>query len=118
MTQPDTSGRRAGIVLGVGLGGFFDGIVFHQLLQWRHMVSNWRLPENVENMGLNNWVGLFHVLTYIFVLASRLMLRRDARRPDFSGTTAGLKGAFLIGWGGFNMVEGLVDHVILGVRPM
>ncbi|MCK1539441.1 DUF2243 domain-containing protein, partial [Bradyrhizobium sp. 176] len=29
----------AGVLLGLGLGGFFDGIVFHQLLQWHHMLS-------------------------------------------------------------------------------
>jgi uncharacterized membrane protein len=25
----------AGLVLGIGLGGFVDGILLHQLLQWR-----------------------------------------------------------------------------------
>jgi uncharacterized membrane protein len=29
----------AGVVLGIGLGGFFDGIVFHKLLQWHHMLT-------------------------------------------------------------------------------
>jgi uncharacterized membrane protein len=29
----------AGVALGVGLGGFFGGIVFHQLLQWHHMLT-------------------------------------------------------------------------------
>jgi uncharacterized membrane protein len=28
-----------GLLLGAGLGGFFDGILFHQLLQWHNMVS-------------------------------------------------------------------------------
>jgi uncharacterized membrane protein len=27
----------AGILLGLGLGGFFDGIILHQVLQWHHM---------------------------------------------------------------------------------
>ena len=31
--------RTAGIVLGIGLGGFFDGIVLHQILQWHHMLT-------------------------------------------------------------------------------
>jgi Predicted membrane protein (DUF2243) len=31
----------AGVLFGLGLGGFFDGIVLHQLLQWHHMLSNW-----------------------------------------------------------------------------
>jgi uncharacterized membrane protein len=30
----------AGIFFGLGLGGFFDGIVLHQLLQWHHMLSS------------------------------------------------------------------------------
>ena len=34
--------KSAGILLGVGLGGFFDGIVLHQLLQWHHMITNIR----------------------------------------------------------------------------
>ena len=27
-----------GVVLGIGLGGFVDGIVLHQILRWHHMV--------------------------------------------------------------------------------
>ena len=34
--------KAAGFLLGLGLGGFFDGIVLHQLLQWHHMASSWR----------------------------------------------------------------------------
>jgi uncharacterized membrane protein len=30
--------RRAGVILGLGLGGLIDGIVFHQVLQWHHMI--------------------------------------------------------------------------------
>jgi uncharacterized membrane protein len=29
----------SGILFGLGLGGFFDGIVLHQVLQWHHMLS-------------------------------------------------------------------------------
>jgi hypothetical protein len=32
--------RLPGIILGVGLGGFVDGIVLHQLLQWHHMLTS------------------------------------------------------------------------------
>src|SRR5687767_3247016 len=27
-------------ILGIGLGGFVDGIAFHQILQWHEMLSN------------------------------------------------------------------------------
>ena len=40
----------AGIFFGLGLGGFFDGIVLHQILQWHHMLSSVGYPpENLEN---------------------------------------------------------------------
>jgi hypothetical protein len=35
----DERGRLTtpGILLGLGLGGFVDGIVLHQILQWHHI---------------------------------------------------------------------------------
>jgi hypothetical protein len=52
----DTRGNgatAASVVLGVGLGGFIDGIILHQLLQWHHMLSSWRLPTSIENLDAN-----------------------------------------------------------------
>jgi nucleoside-diphosphate kinase len=34
-----TRTRAPGILLGIGLGGFVDGIVLHQMLQWHHMLT-------------------------------------------------------------------------------
>ena len=46
----------AGILLGVGIGGFFDGIVFHQVLQWHHLVTSaGHPPDSVENLKLNTF---------------------------------------------------------------
>lgn len=28
-----------GLALGFGFGGFFDGILLHQILQWHHLLS-------------------------------------------------------------------------------
>ncbi len=39
-TTAPNSIRLPGIVLGVGLGGFVDGILLHQLLQWHHMLTS------------------------------------------------------------------------------
>ena len=51
MTTPATLDRRplvtAGLVLGLGMGGFVDGIVFHQLLQTHNMLSARREPNSV-----------------------------------------------------------------------
>jgi uncharacterized membrane protein len=32
--------RLPGLFLGIGLGGFVDGIVLHQILQWHHLLTN------------------------------------------------------------------------------
>lgn len=38
-----------GIILGVGLGGFLDGIVLYQLLQWHHMLTS----TDSDRLGLD-----------------------------------------------------------------
>lgn len=55
----------AGILLGLGLGGFFDGIVLHQILQWHHMATSAGYPaDSLENLKLNTLLdGLFHAST-------------------------------------------------------
>ena len=35
----------AGLLLGTGLGGFVDGILLHQILQWHNMLSSVRPPD-------------------------------------------------------------------------
>ena len=43
----------AGILLGTGLGGFVDGIVLHQILQWHNMLSSIRPPTDLITMKYN-----------------------------------------------------------------
>jgi uncharacterized membrane protein len=44
----------AGVLFGLGLGGFFDGIVLHQILQWHHMLTSAGYPPtSVENLEIN-----------------------------------------------------------------
>ena len=71
----------AGILFGLGLGGFFDGIVLHQVLQWHHMLSTWYPVNTIENLELNTfWDGIFHSATYLFVVAALFVLWRTAKR--------------------------------------
>jgi len=106
----------AGILFGLGLGGFFDGIVLHQLLQWHHMLSSWYPINSVENLKLNTlWDGIFHSATYLFVLAGLVILWRQAHRGHLYWSNRLLVGTVLMGFGAFNVVEGLVDHHLLGI---
>jgi hypothetical protein len=68
----DARGLRSGIVLGVGLGEFVDGILLYQLLQWHHMLSGtnhdrvglkYYNPDTVSGLEMNTlWDGVFHAV--------------------------------------------------------
>lgn len=107
----------AGILFGLGLGGFFDGIVLHQVLQWHHMLSSWYPIDSIPNLELNTlWDGVFHSATYVFVTLGLFILWRRARRRHLTWSGKLMAGTLLIGWGLFNLVEGVIDHQILGVH--
>jgi uncharacterized membrane protein len=106
-----------GILFGIGFGGFFDGIVFHQLLQWHHMVSGWYPPDNLPNLRLNTlWDGIFHSLTWSVLVLAVYGFVRAARRGRPVKSLRRLAASALMGWGLFNLVEGVADHVVLGVH--
>lgn len=107
----------AGVLFGLGLGGFFDGIILHQVLQWHHMLSSWYPVNSIENLELNTfWDGVFHSGTYLFVVAGLFILWRHAHRRHLYWSNKLLTGTMLVGFGAFNVVEGIVDHQLLGVH--
>lgn len=107
----------AGILFGLGLGGFFDGIVLHQLLQWHHILSSWYPVNTIENLELNTrWDGAFHSATYLFVIAGLFSLWRTAQTHHLFWSSNLLTGTMLIGFGAFNVIEGLIDHHLLGIH--
>lgn len=107
-----------GILFGIGFGGFFDGIVFHQLLQWHHMVSTWYPPDTLVNLRFNTvWDGIFHSFNYVLLVIAVYRLAGSGRLPGRRAWAPRPLGAcLLIGWGCFNLVEGVVDHLALGVH--
>lgn len=107
----------AGFLLGVGLGGFVDGILFHQILQWHSMISSKIPPDDLVRMKINMlWDGLFHAFTWLMTVAGVALLWRAARRDDVPWRGATFVGAIALGWGLFNAVEGIIDHQLLGIH--
>src|SRR3954452_15193725 len=108
----------AGILLGLGLGGFFDGIVFHQILQWHHMLSSaGHPPDTVENLKLNTLAdGLFHASTYVLTALGVIVLWGASRTSHQRWSGKHLVGTILIGFGLFNIVEGTINHHLLGIH--
>ena len=113
----------AGTALGIGMGGFVDGILFHQIIQLHNMLSA-RYPVrdvNVETLAVNLeinmfWDGLFHVFTWIMTAVGIVLLWRATGRRDVPHSTKTLLGALALGWGLFNLVEGIIDHLLLQVH--
>ncbi|GAB1538610.1 DUF2243 domain-containing protein [Scytonema sp. NUACC21] len=107
----------AGIFIGLGLGGFFDGIVLHQILQWHHMLSNVRPPTTVPNIDVNTvWDGLFHAFDWIMTVIGVILLWRAGRGDDVPWSSNLFFGSVFLGAGLFNLVEGVIDHHILGIH--
>ena len=107
-----------GVLLGVGLGGFIDGILLHQVLQWHHLLTSTSQHPSTTVSGLEaNTLadGLFHLVTYLFVIAGVYLIWRDGRAGR-SATAPRLAGSMLVGWGAFNLVEGVVDHQVLAIH--
>jgi uncharacterized membrane protein len=119
-TETGTNRRpliTAGLVLGNGMGGFVDGIAFHQLLQVHNMLSARRPPTNPVDIKVNMvWDGLFHTFTWTATAVGIWLLFRAGQRPDVQWSGRTLFGSMLAGWGVFNLVEGLIDHHLLHVH--
>ncbi|HUS31476.1 MAG TPA: DUF2243 domain-containing protein [Kofleriaceae bacterium] len=106
----------AGLVLGIGLGGFLDGIVLHQILQWHEMMSSVVPPDGLVEVKYNMiWDGLFHAGVWLTTVLGVLLLVRAARRGRVRSKRI-FGGSLLGGWGLFNFIEGLVDHQLLGLH--
>jgi len=106
--------------MGVGLGGFVDGILLHQILQWHHMLTgeNGGEPmDTVAGLETNTLVdGFFHVATWAFVAVAMFLTVRAWQRRELAPPWRGHLGMLLAGWGVFNVVEGAIDHHILGIH--
>jgi uncharacterized membrane protein len=106
--------RNAALLLGAGLGGFLDGIALHQIAHWHQMLSTRVPPATLEamkqNMAADGW---FHLAAWLVTLASVFLLRSAVRGAGPMPSARGFTGYLLIGWGAFNVVEGIVDHHLL-----
>jgi uncharacterized membrane protein len=109
--------RTSGLLFGLGLGGFLDGIVLHEILQWHHMVSADPPPTTLAGLKVNTVAdGLFHLGTWLLVVAAAITSIAAWRQGRLAPNLSFQCGLLLAGWGIFDVVEGLVDHQILGVH--
>jgi uncharacterized membrane protein len=112
--------RAPAFVLGLGLGGFVDGIVLHQILQWHHILTGdggGEPMDTVAGLEANTLAdGLFHASTWILVSIATALIVRAWQRGRLAPPWSLHVGMLLAGWGVFNLVEGVVDHHLLGLH--
>jgi uncharacterized membrane protein len=111
--------RASGLLYGIGFGGFVDGIVLHQILQWHHMVSavDGRDPGTLAGLEANTVAdGFFHLGTWVAAVAGMVTALIAWRQGRIAPSWSFHLGLVVVGWGLFNLVEGLVDHHLLGVH--
>ena len=115
-----TAPKAPAFVMGLGLGGFVDGILLHQILQWHHMLSGAPGGESMRTVvGLEaNTLadGFFHLATWFLVAGGSWLMLRAWREGRIAPPWRAHLGMLLVGWGIFNLVEGLIDHQLLGIH--
>ncbi|MCO6416916.1 DUF2243 domain-containing protein [Siccirubricoccus sp. KC 17139] len=101
----------AGALMGFAFGGFLDGILLHQILQWHHLLSGWRPGGTIGLLRWHvQWDGVFHAAHYL-VLAFGLALLWP--RPGH-GRVFGA--GFAIGFGAWHVLDAVVNHWALGLH--
>lgn len=111
--------RAAGLLYGLGLGGFVDGIVLHQVLQWHHMLSDTRDNPMTTVAGLEaNTIadGFFHIATWFLLLGASIVTLAQWQQRRLPPNWRLHFSLVIAGWGIFNLIEGLINHQVLSVH--
>lgn len=116
--NPDTSLRFlyssrnlwAGVLFGIGLMAFIDEIIFHQLLHWHHFYDRATTDIGLVSDGILSAFSLAATVGGLFLYAD--LRRRNAWWP------VKWTGGILVGAGGFQLYDGIIDHKVLRVHQV
>jgi uncharacterized membrane protein len=110
---PDSDRHRsllATFAIGVGLMAAVDEIVFHQLLAWHHFFD-----RSTPAIGLLS-DGLLHAAELILLVAGFALIAELRQRNALVGSWAWA--GIVLGLGGFQLFDGIVDHKVLRVHQI
>ena len=102
----------SGVLLGIGVAGTLDEVIFHQLLRWHnfyvHTTLDWRIVSD----------GLFHAFSSLVLVLAAWRLWRQPRLHSRSEEARVLLAGTLLGAGGFNFYDGTIQHKLLRLHPI
>lgn len=101
--------QAAGLV-GIGVMAAVDEIIFHQVLSWHHFYD-----RSTTEIGLLS-DGLLHAAELVAIVAGFFLLLdlKRSRSLDKDRAWAG----FVLGLGGFQLFDGLIDHKVLRLHQI
>ena len=113
--QPQEAAPRSrnivsGALLGIGIAGFIDETVFHQLLHWHHFYD-----KSTPTIGLVS-DGVFHAVSWFATIGSLFLLADIRRRGGFLRDQ--WFGAILLGAGGFQLYDGTIQHKLMRLHQI
>ncbi len=102
--------------LGLAIGGFFDGIFLHQILQWHHLLSG--IESRADDLRFQVMAdGLFHLAMYVLLLCGLGLLWRPRRNSDISPLpTANAIASTFMGFGAWHLIDALLSHWLLDLH--
>ncbi|HVL59117.1 MAG TPA: DUF2243 domain-containing protein [Burkholderiaceae bacterium] len=116
--SPQYSARfdRSGYLIGIALGGFFDGIVLHQILQWHHLLSGVQTGTFQDLRAQVMADGMFHLLMYVLGAIGLWLLLKSRVELARSFASRRLGANLLIGFGLWHVLDTLLSHWLLGIH--
>ena len=100
----------AGVLIGVGVAAFLDETVFHQILHWHHFYDRGSATAGLVSDGFFHAGGWIAIVVGLFLFAD--LQRRAATVPKRVWAGA------LLGWGGFQLYDGLFQHKVLRLHQI
>lgn len=114
MAHTQSARPWAGYLLGFALGGFFDGILLHQILQWHHLLLAIQTGPFRELRTQIAADGVFHLLMYVVAIVGLRSLWRARTVQSYSQRA--LLADVLIGFGAWHALDAVLSHWILGIH--
>ncbi|MFC4552556.1 MULTISPECIES: DUF2243 domain-containing protein [Halorussus] len=106
-------------VFGFGAGALLDVLLFHLVLQWHHLLSDFFTPNTLSGLRTNIYYdGLFSLAMVGVMTVGMAVVWRELNGSAASHSALRAFGAVLVGAGLFNVFDGTVDHYVLGIHDV